>query len=223
MKKLLAIAMAVLLLAFAGCTKQEEVTTGMPNPYEQFNTLEEASEKAGIPINVPDTLMNYQGTTEYYTVDSKMVQVEYGSNDRTLTVRKADGTDDISGDYTDYPEVAVRQLGGFEVTEKGKDGKTYVETWTDGTYTYSIQSNNGFDRWDTYEVMAFLMEKDPFTPFLKDLKNGWTIPENMEFSGAVRDMYDRPNLSRESAMLRSHCWPKRRMRGRRTIASSPKA
>ena len=56
-----------------------------------------------------------------------------------LRIRKAVGTDDISGDYNEYKEENVVKVGELEVTEKGNDGNISVASWTDGTYSYSIK------------------------------------------------------------------------------------
>jgi len=43
-----------------------------------------------------------------------------------------------TGDYNEYKEVNVVKVGELEVTEKGNDGNISIATWTDGTYSYSI-------------------------------------------------------------------------------------
>lgn len=190
MKKIMAAMLALgLLTVFIGCRK-ESTSTEIGNPYVEVKSFREASEATGIPMDLPDTLMNFPGETKIFTVNGQMIHAEYGSEGRNLIVRKAEGSDDISGDYSQY-DVTVRELGGFEVTEKTKDGKTFVETWTDGTYSYSIQSADGFDRWDSYEIMADMMGVDQFTPRLRELKDGWMTPESYEFAGEAKDVYDR--------------------------------
>jgi len=70
-----------------------------------------------------------------------MIEVIYFDAEKThegLRIRKANGTDDISGDYNEYKEVNVVKVGDLEVTEKGNDGSISVATWTDGTHSYSI-------------------------------------------------------------------------------------
>jgi len=122
MKKLLLLSM--LCLAVLSCGKKEEVkeevaevsTTqsqdyGVPNPFEIVDTLDEAAKIAGFSLE-----KTHEG----------------------LRIRKANGTDDISGDYNEYKEVNVVKVGELEVTEKGNDGNISIATWTDGTYSYSI-------------------------------------------------------------------------------------
>jgi len=122
MKKILL--MLLLCLAVVSCGKKDEVTDevteasttqaqdyGVPNPFEIVDTLDEAAKIAGFSLEAP---------TE------------------GLRIRKAVGTDDISGDYNEYKEENVVKVGELEVTEKGNDGNISVASWTDGTYSYSI-------------------------------------------------------------------------------------
>ena len=141
MKKILL--MLLLCLAVVACGKKEEVTEevteasttqaqdyGVPNPFEIVDTLDEAAKIAGFSLEAP---------TEY--ADYDMIEVIYFDAEKThegLRIRKAVGTDDISGDYNEYKEENIVKVGNLEVTEKGNDGNISVASWTDGTYSYSI-------------------------------------------------------------------------------------
>jgi len=122
MKKILL--MLLLCLAVVSCGKKDEVTDevteasttqaqdyGVPNPFEIVDTLDEAAKIAGFSLE-----KTHEG----------------------LRIRKAVGTDDISGDYNEYKEENIVKVGNLEVTEKGNDGNISVASWTDGTYSYSI-------------------------------------------------------------------------------------
>ena len=151
MKKILLI--SLLCLAVLSCGKKEEVkeevaeasTTqaqdyGVPNPYEIVDTLDEAAKIAGFSLEAPTEYADYK-TTLIEAIEDDMIEIIYFDAERThegLRIRKANGTDDISGDYNEYKEVNVVKVGDLEVTEKGNDGSISVATWTDGTHSYSI-------------------------------------------------------------------------------------
>ena len=151
MKKLLLLSM--LCLAVLSCGKKEEVkeevaevsTTqsqdyGVPNPFEIVDTLDEAAKIAGFSLEAPTEYADYNSLVIQAIADD-MIEVIYFDAEKThegLRIRKANGTDDISGDYNEYKEVNVVKVGELEVTEKGNDGSISVATWTDGTYSYSI-------------------------------------------------------------------------------------
>ena len=151
MKKILLI--SLLCLAVVSCGKKEEVkeevaevsTTqtqdyGVPNPFEIVDTLDEAAKIAGFSLEAPTEYADYNSLVIQAIADD-MIEVIYFDAEKThegLRIRKAVGTDDISGDYNEYKEEIVVKLGELEITEKGNYGNISVATWTDGTYSYSI-------------------------------------------------------------------------------------
>ena len=152
MKKILL--MSVLCLAIVACGKKEEAkqetaeTTnvtqeqdyGVPNPYEIVDTLDEASKIAGFNLSVPATYGDYKKQV-IQAIEDDMIEVIYydeNSEHEGLRIRKAKGTDDISGDYNEYKDVETVKVGDFEIIEKGSEGNISVATWNDGTYSYAI-------------------------------------------------------------------------------------
>ena len=147
MKKILL--MLLLCLTVVACGKKEEVTEasttqtqdyGVPNPYEIVDTLDEAAKIAGFSLETPTEYADYKSIVIQAIADD-MIEVIYFDAEKThegLRIRKAVGTDDISGDYNEYKEENVVKVGELEVTEKGNDGNISVASWTDGTYSYSI-------------------------------------------------------------------------------------
>jgi len=102
--------------------------------------LDEASKIAGFNLSVPATYGDYKKQV-IQAIEDDMIEVIYFDAEKThegLRIRKAVGTDDISGDYNEYKEENIVKVGNLEVTEKGNDGNISVASWTDGTYSYSI-------------------------------------------------------------------------------------
>ena len=152
MKKILLI--SLLCLAVVSCGKKEEVKeevaqateasqpadVGVPNPFEIVDTLDEAAKIAGFSLETPTEYADYKSIVIQAIADD-MIEVIYFDAEKThegLRIRKAVGTDDISGDYNEYKEENVVKVGELEVTEKGNDGNISVASWTDGTHSYSI-------------------------------------------------------------------------------------
>ena len=151
MKKILL--MSLLCLTIVACGKKEEAkqetaeTTnvtqeqdyGVPNPYEIVDTLDEASKIAGFTLSVPVSYEDYKKQV-IQAIEDDMIEVIYfnDTDSEGLRIRKAKGTDDISGDYNEYKDVEIVKVGDFEITEKGSEGSISVATWNDGTYSYAI-------------------------------------------------------------------------------------
>ena len=152
MKKILL--MSVLCLAIVACGKKEEAkqetaettnvtqkeSTQIPNPFVEVKNLDEASKIAGFSLEVPETYEDYKKQV-IQAIEDDMIEVIYydeNSEHEGLRIRKAKGTDDISGDYNEYKDVETVKVGDVEVTEKGSDGDIAVVIWNDGTYSYAI-------------------------------------------------------------------------------------
>ena len=155
MKKILL--MSVLCLAIITCGKKEETkqetaettnviqkeSTQIPNPFVEVKNLDEASKIAGFTLEVPETYEDYKQQV-IQAIENDMIEVIYleeESGYEGLRIRKAKGTDDISGDYNEYRNVETVKVGDYDVTEKGDEGNIFIATWTDGTYSYAIDTD----------------------------------------------------------------------------------
>ena len=114
MKKILL--MLLLCLAVVSCGKTDEVTDevteasttqaqdyGVPNPFEIVDTLDEAAKIAGFSLEAPTEYADYKSIVIQAIADD-MIEVIYFDAEKThegLRIRKAVGTDDISGDYNE--------------------------------------------------------------------------------------------------------------------------
>ncbi len=119
------------------------------NPYVEAQSAEEAGNLAGVAFNVPDEaeitkILGTSVTAQYFVLDGSLAEADYADADGNalLTIREEAGTDDISGDYTDYPYETTETLtGGAAMTLKGNsEDEFFLATWTDGTDSFSIQA-----------------------------------------------------------------------------------
>lgn len=115
------------------------------NPFVTCKTMDEAAQLAGFSMTLPSRVPNWINSSVIRAVKSKMIEVLYQGNQEQLTVRKAVGTEDISGDFTTYPDVHTEEVNGHSVTMKGSDGKIMVATWMDGGYTYAVRTATGLE------------------------------------------------------------------------------
>lgn len=130
--------------------ENEGDNTQIPNPFVVCDTFEEAGKLAGFDFTAPATADGYQ-FKEISAIENEMAQIVYFNSDEMdgltdeelneidwkkvdfsghdLTIRKAPGDEDISGVYTEYPEMYQITVDGKEVTIKGEDGKVNVASW----------------------------------------------------------------------------------------------
>lgn len=114
------------------------------NPFMEFDTLEEAESTVGFDITIPEAYEDYSELS-FFVADGRILEIQYYDSDdnRGLLVRKAKGSEDISGDYTEYSDVSEIQTAAGAVTIKGNDGEYNLAVWTFGEYSYSVFVGSG--------------------------------------------------------------------------------
>ncbi len=85
-----------------------------------------------------------------------MIEIVYHGNDNELRIRKATGTEDISGDHTDYETAEEVSVGDLKVQMKGSGGKYSLAVWNDGTYSFSVSVTDGMEPEDMNTLISFI-------------------------------------------------------------------
>ncbi len=100
-------------------------------------------------------------STAYTAIGDDLAQVTCYSKDGTneLVLRKAPGTEDISGDYNTYAESDMLNISGTEVSVKGNDGLLYLACWNDGEYSYSVSVSAGCEKDVLTEMLEEIIRK----------------------------------------------------------------
>ena len=149
---LLCIAAVAALTACAGKQSTEEPLMQIPNPFVDYDSLEAAAKAAGFELKAPSSVEGFSEKV-IQVCNGEMIQVIFLNGDDRLFIRKAEGSDDISGDYNEYSDNGTVTVDGNSVTLRGDDGKVSTAVWTSGKYTYSVS----FDTPVTEETMIALI------------------------------------------------------------------
>lgn len=147
MAKFIALLICILVLysiTGTGCSSgtqepaESSAQAEIANPVEECKSLDEAEEIAGFGISVPEGVEDSQECI-ISVINKELIEIQYTDADgNEICLRKAAGSEDISGDFSDYPEENTTQIGGNTVLLKGSDGNIMNATWTDGDYSYSV-------------------------------------------------------------------------------------
>lgn len=150
-KKVLSIIIALMfVLAMAACSKSEpaesEENVGMPNPWSDVATAEEAAKGAGIDsFSAAEGVEISLGTVkpELYRCMDGMAEARIPIAAVEMTIRKGrpetGENGDISGDYTEYKHEWTKDIDGKEVKCYGnREGEATRSIWTSGDYCYCI-------------------------------------------------------------------------------------
>ena len=89
-----------------------------------------AAEAAELPFDVEETTY-----TSYW---GELAEICYAGGGQIADLRTSAGTEDNSGDYTDYPAVTELTVGTVTAELRGEAAERYtLAVWTDGQYAYS--------------------------------------------------------------------------------------
>ena len=165
MKKMMAALMcAAVVLAMAGCGEKEPAqvpassgsaqgSVQIPNPIVEEESLDKAAEKLGFSITLPEGFE----ASAVRTINGELLDVTAAKEELNLSVRKAKGSEDVSGDYNQYAEekqvllsegdsIVLEEADSAStvtenekmVTLKGAEGKMSLAVWTDGEFAYAV-------------------------------------------------------------------------------------
>lgn len=117
----------------------QEPGVQMANPYHEYDSIDEAVSNAGIPVAAPSSMGEYDNLT-YRVIPDTMTEIIYrdDSGAEGLRIRKAVGTEDISGVYDTFEYEHRVQYAGRELNLKGNAETVSVVTWTNGVHSYAI-------------------------------------------------------------------------------------
>lgn len=147
MKKVISLVLGIfLLLSLAACGNSSNESEQIPDPFAEYTSMEEAAQAAGFDLSVPDSIDGLEKSAIRVDEEGKLFEVIYGGEDEKVVIRKAEGNEDISGDYTEYGQVNTVSVANSEVTMKGNNDKVNVAIWTNGDYSYSIASSAGLSK-----------------------------------------------------------------------------
>ena len=138
-----AMSLAGTMLPSSNASAESQVSTeivGMPNPWTDQKDMQAAELATGFPFQIPKAIGALK-PMEIQTLEQDIIQVFYreeADSEEYVLLRKGFGNQDVSGDYNDYSESAVKMVGDYQVTEQGEDGRVLLATWTKGQFSYSI-------------------------------------------------------------------------------------
>ena len=144
LKSILLIISSVMVL-LSGCSCENNVREGnramVPNPFVSVDSVELAAEGAGFVFYCPSEVEGYSKKDISY-IKNKLIQVVFRDGNKSILLRKAKGTDDISGDYNKYNNIDNQQVKAYSVTMKGRGDGYYVSSWSYGCFSFAVDPVN---------------------------------------------------------------------------------
>ena len=118
----------------------------LANPWQECASMAQAESLAGFSFAISDSALpeGYGPEAAYIQVIAgSMIEVDYdGERGGSVCLRKAVGTDDVSGDYNSYDLTQMSRIAGQDVTLRGAENAWYVATWARDGYSFAVVSTS---------------------------------------------------------------------------------
>ena len=118
----------------------------LANPWQECASMAQAESLAGFSFAIGDSVLpeGYGPEASYIQVIAgAMLEVDYtGERGGSVCLRKAVGTDDVSGDYNSYDLTQTSRVAGQDVTLRGAENAWYVATWARDGYSFAVVSTS---------------------------------------------------------------------------------
>lgn len=113
--------------------------------FTECSSFDELEQATGMPILTIDSLESNSDSISYGYFNDGLTQIDYLKGDRLVSIRVSEGSEDNSGDYTDYSDKQIYEVEGINVEIRGENGQYHVAVWENNGYSYSIYSALGED------------------------------------------------------------------------------
>lgn len=104
----------------------------------EYSSVNELSAAVGFTVLEVGGCPFETGQVQYIAYWGKLAQIVYTGDNNALVFRMSAGSEDISGDYSEYSDVKSLSMGEAAVTLKGDRGQYALAIWEKGGYSYSI-------------------------------------------------------------------------------------
>ena len=98
----------------------------------------------GFALECPEIYKDLK-LSEIDVYNNSLIDAVYcdASDEVRMHIRKAEGSDDISGDYSTWETETKIQAAGKTVTLKGDEGLCSLLIWTENGYSYAVSLAQG--------------------------------------------------------------------------------
>lgn len=125
--------------------------------FEDMRDIDAVRQTLGYSFKLPHFMPDGFRAESVSLLFGSLVQLTYSDGESTIFFRTEKTEDDISGDYNIYETVERAEIGGAEITLKGRDGKFFTAVWNDGC-AYSLYCAEGLGKETILEIAESVAE-----------------------------------------------------------------
>lgn len=117
-------------------------------------SLQELGQKVGFSLNEVENLPFEAEEAVYTAYWSELAEITYTGENAAAIYRKSAGSEDNSGDYSEYNAAEDFTMEDCIVTLKGDTDHYTLAVWTRGDYSYSLNLSTGLSRTEWEQLIA---------------------------------------------------------------------
>ena len=109
---------------------------------EEVESMQQATELTGFTMRIPEGKAPYTEKT-ISVIGEGMIEVAYSKKEPFAvgySIRKARAEGDISGDFTEYPDIREVDFEGRKVTLKGEAETCSLALWEENGFSYAVKA-----------------------------------------------------------------------------------
>ena len=109
---------------------------------EEVESMQQATELTGFTMRIPEGKAPYTEKT-ISVIGEDMIEVAYSKEEPFAvgySIRKASAEGDISGEFTEYPDIREVDFEGRKVTLKGEAGICSLALWEENGFSYAVKA-----------------------------------------------------------------------------------
>ena len=109
---------------------------------EEVESMQQATELTGFTMSIPEGKAPYTKKT-ISVIGEDLIEVAYSKEEPFAvgySIRKARAEGDISGDFTEYPDIREVDFEGRKVTVKGEAGTYSLALWEENGFSYAVKA-----------------------------------------------------------------------------------
>jgi len=120
---------------------------------EECATIDQLSKTVGFEVSQVQSLPFTAEQTQYTSYWEKLAQIMYSGEGNTLAFRMTVGSEDNSGDESEYSNQQTISIDNLVVTLKGQGENYTLAIWHSEGYSYSVNVSNGISQEEMVEIV----------------------------------------------------------------------
>lgn len=120
---------------------------------EECPSIAELSKTVGFEVYQVQTLPFHVEQTQYVSYWKNLAQIIYSGEGNTLAFRMSAGSEDNSGDDSEYSNQQTISIGNIVITLKGHGTIYRLAIWHSKGYSYSVNVSDGISKEEMIEIV----------------------------------------------------------------------